>query len=151
MALLLGDEHHPGGHGLERQAAAGICLTVELRGADLDRQPDEVIAGVRRDGPLDEAQIARADHRDPLRMPGLRSDPAKRGQPVGALVEWAELTLGAERAPDALEDHLKAALGQEAAEDQPDQLPPAVRRADQHRRLWPGTRIARDPTVREQD
>ena len=95
---------------------------MELRGAHLDGQRGQVVPGVRRDGPLHEAEIARADHADSSRMPRLGADPVERGQPVGALVERAERALQAEGAAHALDQHLQAALGEQPAEDQPEGL-----------------------------
>jgi len=124
---------------------------VELRGAHLDRERAEVLAGVGRDRPLDEAEVARADHPDPPVVPGLLAQPAERREPVGALVEGAELAAGAERAADALDDDLEPALGEQPPEDEAEELPAPVRGADEHRRLGHLPGGAGDPAVGEQD
>ena len=123
---------------------------MELRGADLDGERGEVVAGVGRERPLHEPEIAGADHADALGVPGLRADPPQRGEPVGALVEGAELALRAERAAHALHEHLQPALGEQPSEDQAEQLAAPVGRAHEHRRLRLVAARARDVAVGEQ-
>ena len=128
----------------------GYVCAVKLRGRDLDRERRDVVAGRGRDGPLHEAEVARADEPDPLAVPGLRADPVERRQAVVALVERVEVAAGAERAARALDDDLQPALGERAAEDEPEHLAAAVRRAHEHRRLRRVARRARDPAVGQQ-
>ena len=122
---------------------------MELRGADLDRQRREVVAGIRRDRPLHEPEIARADHPDPL----ARATAASRIQrSVASPSARSSNGLNCPSEPNvpahALDHDLEAALGQQPAEEQPDQLPAPVRRADQYRRLWPGARSRGRPSGR---
>ena len=104
--LLGGDEHQPRCRRLQREAATGVRLPVELGGADLDRQRGQVIAGVGCHSPLHEAEIAGSEHPDPPGVPAMRPDPAQRGQAVRPLLERAEHPLRAERAAHALDQHL---------------------------------------------
>src|SRR5271165_3166192 len=127
-----------------------VGLPVELRGTDLDRQRGEVLAGVEGDRPLDQPEVARADHADPRGVPGLLADPAQRREAVRALVDRAELALRAEGATDALDENLQAALSQQPAEDQADQLTPSVGGAHEHSRLRAPAARARDVAIREQ-
>ena len=77
----------------------------------IDVRTKQIVARVWCDGPLDKAQIALTDRPDPLGVPGLGAYPAQGRQAVGPLVERAEAAAGAERAPHALGDDLKSALG----------------------------------------
>jgi hypothetical protein len=149
--LLLGHDYQPRRRRLQRQAAARGGLAVKLGGADLDREPGEIVARIRRHRPLNEPQIARTDHPDPIRMPRLSADPAQRRQSVGSFVERVEIPLGAECSPHALDHHLKTTFGEQPAEQQPGELAPAVRRAHQYGGL--GTLVAGNchPPIGEQN
>ncbi len=123
---------------------------MELRRADLNRERREVVAGLGRDRPLHEPEVARAHHPDPVAVPRLLAEPAQRREAVVTLDERAELALGAERAAHALDHDLQPALGKQAAEQQSDELPAPVRGADEHGRLRAVPRGAGDPAVGEQ-
>jgi len=77
------------------------------------------IAGVVGDGPLGVTQIAHPRRPQFAGEPRLVVEPLDRRQPVGALVlEGDEFALGAEGTAAALEQDVKAPLGDQAA-DQP--------------------------------
>jgi hypothetical protein len=71
-------------------AAISTSQDAALSSADLDGQRDQIVAGLGRHRPLDQAQVARPDHPDPLTMPRLLAEPAQCGQSIGALIERTE-------------------------------------------------------------
>ena len=99
---------------------------MKLRGGDLDRHRGQVLVG---DRPLHEAEVAGAKRPHRSGVPRLSTQPPKRGQAVGALIERAELAARPECAPYALNDDLEPALGHQPSEQQPHELPAPVWRA----------------------
>ena len=136
--LLHGHHRMPGGHRLEREAAA-VGGAVELRRRH--RRHDRAEPVAVRDGPLREPEVAGAGHSDRSLVPRLLRDPLERGEAVLALVERGELAARAERAARALDQHLQAALRVQEPVEQPVAAATAVRRPHEHgrhRRRVPG-------------
>src|SRR5260370_18512000 len=148
-SLLRGHQVGLGEHIFQREAAAGVLWMGELRGGDLRQDRLEVCAGVRRNRPLRQAQITRAGGYQIAGEPGLLLDPGERVEAVGVLLaEGVEGASGAKGAAAALDQHLEAALGEEAAEEQAPEAAPAVWPAHKHGGL---ARIgARRVAVRQQ-
>lgn len=150
-ALLARHQDAPAERGLQGQAVRAQELQGE-RGLgevrdhrlDLGRQP----VGHR---PLHVAQVARPDQHDRPAEPRLFHHPVQGGQAVVAfLPHRVERAAGAERAPDALHQHLVAAFGQRAGQAGADQPAPTVRAAQQRHRQPPPPHLGRPP-VGQQD
>ncbi len=130
---------------VQGEGAARVGLVAELGGGDDRAHRGEGVPRVRGQGPLGDAEVARAQRGDPAVAPGLGGEPADRRDAVVGLVERGELALGVARAAHRLHDHLVAPLGHEPPEHRADPAGPAVGAAHQHDR--PARDARRDVAV----
>src|ERR1700685_1926410 len=83
-------------------------------------------AGGPRDGPLNQAEIARPGGGEGSRIPRLPAHPGDRGQPVILLAVRIEMTHRAECSPAALDQYLETPFSKQPAVQQPEVPTPPV-------------------------
>src|SRR6266851_9397003 len=100
--FLIGHEVRPGEGGVQRVRFAGIGLTAELRGTDLDGHGSPLSSGITRDGPLDKTEITGTVGRERAGKPRLLPEPSHGRQAIVVIVakgvQSATRTEGAARA-----------------------------------------------------